>query len=535
MKSVLAFALCAGMLAGCGSPAAEGKKDAGTAAVSVSEGSYVSAAVEPASQAETEKLTPTPTCTPEPTDTWEETDSSDWTDLSETEDFSEPEEEPEQAEPVPLRELRVTGHSDKKDAAGDMEGSFIYYPSAPGGDGETYEDDVFGGAIADNYLNWNTYRLGGNFETFEGVLFWNEDAMYTTTYDVFFDIYNDDTGERLYRSANFTPDFETEHFSVDVTDVDYLRIVVNGKNYIRAAECYLSLVPGMSFEDTFEEKSGKGSRRGSRRMRRGSYVANRTASGGYLVVDEDTGEEIATILVDADEIYSVLVTDDIIYFIARKKGSGYYATSILYQFDLGTGECELLSELGSEFLFYRLIYYYDGSLYITLNVQQWNVEAEEGWRYDLLTGRIETIGSMAIVEGFENFVLSHYISGGAWYVSPVEVYNAETGESVRIAEYDVAYQRDGQYVYLAEPVRPEGDYYSPYLNDYYFNVVRYDLLAGEAITITTEIYGNYVGKITEGTVYYMISHEGSSRYFVYDVLKKTSTELAESQYKRAWS
>ena len=115
-------------------------------------------------------------------------------------------------------------------------GGFFYYSSGRDNQGNSY-DNAIGGCIADTD-NWVDYPLNGDFKTFSGTVYLNYDFRNETAQHVKLTVYGD--GKLLYTSPVITKGLEPQSFSLDVSGVETLRLVIYGNDYLRLSDSLLT-------------------------------------------------------------------------------------------------------------------------------------------------------------------------------------------------------------------------------------------------------------------------------------------------------
>ncbi len=100
-----------------------------------------------------------------------------------------------------------------------------------------YADGIGGNSA---YLNWQEYKIGGNYNSFQGRIILNYDYREQESNETYVNIYGD--SNLLYTSPLITAGQEPVEFNVNIEGIDKLRISIEGRNMIRIVECYLKKV-----------------------------------------------------------------------------------------------------------------------------------------------------------------------------------------------------------------------------------------------------------------------------------------------------
>lgn len=108
--------------------------------------------------------------------------------------------------------------------------------------GNTY-DQAFGGAIA-NTDNWQDFKLDGEYSTISGTVFLNYRNRNDYGSAVRLSIYCLDANGNEIREHYDSGVIETgvmpKHFEYDISDAQYIRMVIFGDEYLRLADCKLT-------------------------------------------------------------------------------------------------------------------------------------------------------------------------------------------------------------------------------------------------------------------------------------------------------
>lgn len=111
---------------------------------------------------------------------------------------------------------------------------FSYYSSVKDNMNNVYADGIGGNSP---YLNWQEYKVGGNYNSFQGRIILNYDYREQESNETYVNIYGD--SNLLYTSPLITAGQEPVEFNVNIEGIDKLRISIEGRNMIRIVECYL--------------------------------------------------------------------------------------------------------------------------------------------------------------------------------------------------------------------------------------------------------------------------------------------------------
>ncbi len=112
--------------------------------------------------------------------------------------------------------------------------AFSYYSSVRDNLNNVYADGI-GGSSAD--LNWQEYKIYGNYKTVQGKIILNYDYKEQESNETYVKIYGD--SELLYTSPLITAGQQPIEFNIGIEGVDKLRISIDGRNMIRIVDCYL--------------------------------------------------------------------------------------------------------------------------------------------------------------------------------------------------------------------------------------------------------------------------------------------------------
>jgi len=113
-------------------------------------------------------------------------------------------------------------------------GGFLHYSFVQDNLGNTYDNGLGGVDVFDNFQE---YEINGEFNTISGTIVLNFDFRLMPHFETFVRIFGD--GELLYESPLITVGVGPEPFSVDITDVDVLRVSIFGQHMIRIVDCIL--------------------------------------------------------------------------------------------------------------------------------------------------------------------------------------------------------------------------------------------------------------------------------------------------------
>lgn len=132
---------------------------------------------------------------------------------------------------VPLYLLDYFRSSDKFGAG------FSYYSSVKDNMNNVYADGIGGNS---DYLNWQEYKIGGNYNSVQGKIILNYDYKEQESSETYVNIYGD--SKLLYTSPLITVGQQPVEFDVNIEGIDKLRISIEGRNLIRIVECNLKKV-----------------------------------------------------------------------------------------------------------------------------------------------------------------------------------------------------------------------------------------------------------------------------------------------------
>lgn len=111
---------------------------------------------------------------------------------------------------------------------------FSYYSSAKDNMNNVYADGIGGNSAS---LNWQEYKVGGNYNLLQGKIILNYDYKEQESSETYVNIYGD--SNLLYTSPLITAGQSPVEFDVNIEGIDKLRISIEGRNMIRIVECYL--------------------------------------------------------------------------------------------------------------------------------------------------------------------------------------------------------------------------------------------------------------------------------------------------------
>lgn len=114
---------------------------------------------------------------------------------------------------------------------------FSYYSSVKDNMNNVYADGIGGNS---SYLNWQEYKVGGNYNSIQGKIILNYDYKEQESNETYVNIYGD--SNLLYTSPLITAGQQPVEFNVNIEGIDKLRISIEGRNMIRIVECYLKKV-----------------------------------------------------------------------------------------------------------------------------------------------------------------------------------------------------------------------------------------------------------------------------------------------------
>lgn len=120
-------------------------------------------------------------------------------------------------------------------ASSSSDGGFKTYGIVKDNLGNVYADGIGGESGYDE--NWETYKLAKHYKRIEGKIVVNYDSRSNQTDDVYVKLYDGDTV--IYTSPLITAGVEPISFSVDISDVDTLKISFKGTNIVRLVDVYL--------------------------------------------------------------------------------------------------------------------------------------------------------------------------------------------------------------------------------------------------------------------------------------------------------
>ena len=115
--------------------------------------------------------------------------------------------------------------------------AFSYYSSVKDNMNNVYADGIGGNSA---YLNWQEYKVYGNYNSIQGKIILNYDYKEQESGETYVNIYGD--SNLLYTSPLITAGQEPVEFNVNIEGIDKLRISIEGRNMIRIVECYLKKV-----------------------------------------------------------------------------------------------------------------------------------------------------------------------------------------------------------------------------------------------------------------------------------------------------
>ena len=115
--------------------------------------------------------------------------------------------------------------------------AFSYYSSVKDNMNNVYADGIGGNSA---YLNWQEYKVYGNYNSIQGKIILNYDYKEQESGETYVNIYGD--SNLLYTSPLITAGQEPVEFNVNIEGIDKLRISIEGRNMIGIVECYLKKV-----------------------------------------------------------------------------------------------------------------------------------------------------------------------------------------------------------------------------------------------------------------------------------------------------
>lgn len=164
--------------------------------------------------------------------------------------------------------------------ASDNKGGFKIYEDVRDNYGETYTNGI-GGRDAYN-ANWAEYKLNKQYSTFTGTVVMNYDYRGKDSEDSYVKIYGDDV--LLYTSPLITRGVEPDTFSVDVSDIDTLKVSIQGQDYIRVVDAILYKEGATPSEDT-SLKDKESQRSVNRYLANMDWFSASDNKGGFRVYD----------------------------------------------------------------------------------------------------------------------------------------------------------------------------------------------------------------------------------------------------------
>ena len=139
---------------------------------------------------------------------------------------------------IPLSSLECINQSNSN-------GAFAYYENTMDNFGTTYTNGIGG---TDGWgQSWKEYALDGTYSELRGRVVLNYDARTQTSDDVYLWIYGDNIV--LFMSQAVTAGCEPQDFTVDLSGISTLRVVIEGQAMLRLVDCALyvdSSVPAVS-------------------------------------------------------------------------------------------------------------------------------------------------------------------------------------------------------------------------------------------------------------------------------------------------
>lgn len=116
------------------------------------------------------------------------------------------------------------------------DGGFLYFTSVKDNFGTAYANGIGG---SDGYgKSFQEYRLNGAYAKMQGRVVLNYDVRTQVNEDVYLWIYGD--GALLFQSQNISAGCEPQDFTVDLTGVTTLKVVIQGTSMLRLVDCILS-------------------------------------------------------------------------------------------------------------------------------------------------------------------------------------------------------------------------------------------------------------------------------------------------------
>ncbi len=113
-------------------------------------------------------------------------------------------------------------------------GGFYYYNSVKDNFGTVYGNGLSGRS---SYESFQEYRLDGAYSEMQGRVVLNYDCRTQTNDDIYLWLYGDD--ELIFQSQEIKAGCEPQDFTVDLTGVKTLKVVIQGKNMLRLVDCIL--------------------------------------------------------------------------------------------------------------------------------------------------------------------------------------------------------------------------------------------------------------------------------------------------------
>lgn len=125
-----------------------------------------------------------------------------------------------------LTDLTGSGSSDGN--------GLVYYTAAVDNLGTRYSNGMGGSATEQS---WQEYKLDGKYTELRGRAILNYECRTQSNDNIYLWIYGDD--KQLYKSEEIKGGVLPQDFTVDITGVETLRIVIDGQNMVRLVDCAL--------------------------------------------------------------------------------------------------------------------------------------------------------------------------------------------------------------------------------------------------------------------------------------------------------
>lgn len=119
--------------------------------------------------------------------------------------------------------------------ASDSDGGFIAYDSVKDNYGNIYANGLGGNYSGSEHFE--EYALNSSYTEMNGRVVLDYDARTQTSDDVYLWIYAD--GNLVYQSQPVTAGCDPQDFTIDLTGVNKLKVVIRGRNMLRLVDCIL--------------------------------------------------------------------------------------------------------------------------------------------------------------------------------------------------------------------------------------------------------------------------------------------------------